>query len=90
MPINRIIIMRQPQGGLAGVHPEIVCFSGGPVYEPCDSGRDSWKGIDHDAKGFLWACTKSGHAVVDPRQTAEIVGKSSMRQGTIFSWMLNV
>ena len=129
MPIDRIVIMRQPQGGLPGVDPEAFLLIRVPVYGPCDSGRGFWKKVDHDATevgllssrifpafyfhikngvvdvvltthvdDFLWACTESGHAVVDRLLTRFEVGRkeegrlrfvvsSSMRRGTTFSWM---
>ena len=50
MPIDRIVIMRQPQGGLPGVDPDAFLLIRVPVYGPCDSGRGFWKKVDHDAK----------------------------------------
>ena len=51
MPFSRIVIMRQPQGGLPGVDPEAFLLIRVPVYGLCDSGRGFWKKVDHDAKG---------------------------------------
>ena len=58
MPIGRIVIVRQPQGGLPGVDPEAFLLIRVPVYGLCDSGRDFWKKVDHDAKevGLLSSC----------------------------------
>ena len=103
MPIDRIVIMRQPQGGLPGVDPEAFLLIRVPVYGLCDSGIGFWKKVDHDAKevgllssrifpfhiengavdvvltthvgDFLWACTESGHAVVDRLLTRFEVGR---------------
>ena len=50
MPIDRIVIMRQPQGGLPGVDPDAILLIRVPVYGLCDSGRGFWKKVDHDAK----------------------------------------
>ena len=50
MPIDRIVILRQPQGGLPGVDPEAFLLMRVPVYGLCDSGRGFWKKVDHDAK----------------------------------------
>ena len=50
MPIDRIVIMRQPHGGLPGVHPDAFLLTRVPVYGLCDSGRGFWKKVDHDAK----------------------------------------
>ena len=106
MPIDRIVIMRQPQGGLPGVDPDAFLLIRVPVYGLCDSGRGFLKKVDHDAKevgllssrifpafyfhiengavdvvltthvnDFLWACTESGHAVVDRLVTRFEVGR---------------
>ena len=106
MPIDRIVIMRQPQGGLPGVDPDAFLLIRVPVYGLCDSGRGFWKKVDHDAKAvgllssrifpafyyhiengvvdvvltthvddFLWACTESGHAIVDRLLTKFEVGR---------------
>ena len=106
MPIDRIVIMRQPHGGLPGVDPDAFLLIRVPVYGLCDSGRGFWKKVDHNAKkvglsssrifpafyfhiengavdvvltthvdDFLWACTKSGHAVVDRLLTRFEVGR---------------
>ena len=106
MPIDRIVIMRQPQGGLPGVDPDAFLLIRVPVYGLCDSGRGFWKKVDHDAKevgllgsrifpafyfhiengvvdvvltthvdDFLWACTESGHAIVDRLLTRFEVGR---------------
>ena len=106
MPIDRIVIVRQPQGGLPGVDREAFLPVRVPVYGLCDSGRGFWKKVDHDAKevgllssrifpafyfhievgavdvvlttridDFLWACTESGHAVVDRLLTRFEVGR---------------
>ena len=106
MPIDRIVIMRQPQGGLPGVDPDAFLLIRVPVYGRCDSGRGFWKKVDHDAKevgllssrifpafyfhiengvvdvvltthvdDFLWACTESGHAIVDRLLTRFGVGR---------------
>ena len=50
MPIDRVVILRQPQGGLTGVDPEAFLQIRVPVYGFCDSGRGFWKKVDHDAK----------------------------------------
>ena len=43
MPIDRIVIMRQPQVGLRGIDPEAFLLIRVPVYGLCDSGRGFWK-----------------------------------------------
>ena len=106
MPIDRTVIMRQPQGGLPGVDPDAFLLIRVPVYGLCDSGRGFWKKVDHDAKAvgllssrifpafyyhvengvvdvvltthvddFLWACTETGHAVVNRLLTKFEVGR---------------
>ena len=50
MPIDRIVILRQPQGGLPVVNPEAFLLIRVPVYGLCDSGRGFWKKVDHDAQ----------------------------------------
>ena len=50
LPIDRIVIMRQPAGGLPGVDPEAYLLVRVPVYGLCDSGRGFWKKVDKDAK----------------------------------------
>ena len=50
MPIDCIVIMRQPQGGLLGVDAEAFLLIRVPVYGLCGSGRGFWKKVDHDAK----------------------------------------
>ena len=107
MPIDRIVTMRQPQGGLLGVDPHAFLLIRVPVYGLCDSSRGFWKKVDHDSKevgplssrifpafyfhiknaavdvvltthvdDFLWACTESGHAVVDRLLTRFEVGRN--------------
>ena len=51
MPIDRIVIMRQPQGGLPGVDPEAFLLIRIPVYGLCDSGRGFWKKVDQRQRG---------------------------------------
>ena len=106
LPIDRIVMMRQPQGGLPGVDPEAFLLIRVPVHGLCDSSRGFRKKVDHDAKevglfssrifpafyfhiengavdvvltthvdDFLWACTESGHAVVDHLLTRFEVGR---------------
>ena len=50
MPIDRIVIMREPQGELRAIDPEAFLLIRVPVYGLCDSGRGFWKTVDHDAK----------------------------------------
>ena len=50
LPIDRIVIMRQPSGGLPGVDPEAMLLVRVPVYGLSDLGRGFWKRVDRDAK----------------------------------------
>ncbi|CAE7253985.1 RE2 [Symbiodinium natans] len=50
LPIDRIVLMRQPRGGLPGVDPEAMLLVRVPVYGLQDSGRGFWKRVDKDAK----------------------------------------
>ena len=50
MPIDRIVIMHQLQGGLPGADSDAFLLIRVPVYGLCDSGRGFWKKVDHDAK----------------------------------------
>ena len=47
MPIDPVVITRQPQGGLPGVDPEAFLLIRVPVYVLCDTGRGFWKEVDH-------------------------------------------
>ena len=49
LPIGRIVIMRQPSGGLPGVDPEAYLLIRVPVYGLCDSGGGFWKKVNNDA-----------------------------------------
>ena len=49
-PLDRIVLMAQPRGGLPGVNPEALLLIRVPVYGLTDSGRGFWKRLDGDAK----------------------------------------
>ncbi|CAE7470541.1 GIP [Symbiodinium pilosum] len=49
LPIDRIVVTRQPSGGLPGVDPEAHLLIRVPVYGLCDSGHGFWKKVNHDA-----------------------------------------
>ena len=69
MPIDRLAIMRQAQGGLPGVDPDAFLIRV-PVYRLCDSGRGFWKKIDHDAKEVgLLSSRRVGKADVSSGKT---------------------
>ena len=47
--IDRVVLMRQPSGGLPGVDPEAMLLISTPVYGLCDSGRGFWRKVDREA-----------------------------------------
>ena len=49
-PLDRVLIMRQPRGGLPGVAPEVFFLVRVPVYGLTDSGRGFWLQLDGDAR----------------------------------------
>ena len=50
LSIDRIVLMRQPSGGLPKVDPDTYLLIRVPVYGLVDSGRGFWKKVDHNAK----------------------------------------
>ena len=50
LPIDRIVLMRQPSGGLPKVDPDTYLLIRVPVYGLVDSGRGFWKKVYHNAK----------------------------------------
>ena len=49
-PLDRVLIMRQPRGGLPGVDPYVFFLVRVPVYGLTDSGRGFWLRLDGDAR----------------------------------------
>ena len=49
-PLDRVLLMRQPRGGLPGVSPHPLLLVRLPIYGLCDSGRGFWLRLDADAK----------------------------------------
>ena len=49
-PLDRVLMMRQPRGGLPGVEEGIVYLVRVPIYGLTDSGRGFWLRLDGDAK----------------------------------------
>ena len=49
-PIDRVVLMRQPSGGLPGLEPDAMLIIRVPVYGLCDSGRGFWKKVDKEAR----------------------------------------
>ena len=49
-PLDRVLIMRQPRGGLPGVDPEVFFLVRVSVYGLTDSGRGFWLRLDGDAR----------------------------------------
>ena len=49
-PLDRVVLMSQPRGGLPGVDPEALLLIRVPIYGLTDSGRGFWVRLDGDAK----------------------------------------
>ena len=49
-PLDRVLLMRQPRGGIPGVDEGIVYLVRVPIYGLTDSGRGFWLRLDGDAK----------------------------------------
>ena len=49
-PLDRVLLMRQPRGGLPGVEPNVLFLVRVPVYGITDSGRGFWLRLDADAR----------------------------------------
>ena len=49
-PIDRVVLMRQPSGGLPGIDLEAMLLIRVPVYGLCDSGRGFWRKVDREAR----------------------------------------
>ena len=47
-PLDRVLLMKQPRGGLPGFPPEAMLLVRVPVYGLCDSGRGFWLRLDDD------------------------------------------
>ena len=50
MPLDRLLLMRQPRGGLPGVPEDVIFAVRVPVYGLTDSGRGFWLRLDQDAR----------------------------------------
>ena len=49
-PLDRVVLMSQPRGGLPGVGPAALLLIRVPIYGLTDSGRGFWVRLDGDAK----------------------------------------
>ena len=49
-PLDRVLLMRQPRGGIPGVDDGVVYLVRVPIYGLTDSGRGFWLRLDGDAK----------------------------------------
>jgi len=49
-PLDRVLLMRQPRGGIPGVDAGVVYLVRVPIYGFTDSGRGFWLRLDGDAK----------------------------------------
>ena len=50
LPLDRVLLMRQPKGGLHNVDPEALLLVRVPIYGLSDSGRGFWLRLDREAK----------------------------------------
>ena len=49
-PLDRVLLMRQPRGGLPGVPSDAILLVRLPIYGLCDSGRGFWLRLDSEAR----------------------------------------
>ena len=49
-PLDRVLLMRQPRGGLPGVSSDAILLVRLPIYGLCDSGRGFWLRLDSEAR----------------------------------------
>ena len=49
-PLDRVLLMRQPRGGLPGVPDDALLLVRLPIYGLCDSGRGFWLRLDSEAR----------------------------------------
>jgi len=49
-PLDRVLLMRQPRGGIPGIEDGVVSLVRVPIYGLTDSGCGFWLRLDGDAK----------------------------------------
>ena len=49
-PLDRVLLMRQPRGGLPGVPSDALLLVRLPIFGLCDSGRGFWLRLDSEAR----------------------------------------
>ena len=76
MPLDRVLLMRLPRGGLPGVDPEALLLVRVPISGPSDSGRGFWLRLDKEAKEVGFKAPNifpSFYYFPDPDETGECV-----------------
>ena len=76
LPLDRVLLMRQPRGGLHNVDPEALLLVRVPIYGLSDSGRGFWLRLDKEAKeaGFKASSIfPSFYFFPDPDEAGECV-----------------
>ena len=72
-PIDRVVLMRQPTGGLPGVDPEATLPIRVPVYGLCDSGRGFWRKVDREARSVGFQVSRIFPAFYVYREKEKVV-----------------
>eukprot|EP00439_Symbiodinium_sp_Y106_P072081 s1917_g13.t1 len=72
-PIDRVVLMRQPTGGLPGVDPEAILLIRVPVYGLCDSGRGFWRKVDREARSVGFQVSRIFPAFYFYREKGKVV-----------------
>ena len=72
-PIDRVVLMRQPSGGLPGIDPEATLLIRVPVYGLCDSGRGFWRKVDREARGVGFQVSRIFPAFYFYREGGKVV-----------------
>ena len=76
MPLDRVLLMRLPRGGLPGVDPEALLLVRVPIYGLSDSGRGFWLRLGKEAKEVGFKASNvfpSFYYFPDPDETGECV-----------------
>ncbi len=76
MPLDRVLLMRLPRGGLPGVDPEALLLVRVPIYGLSDSGSGFWLRLDKEAQEVGFKASNvfpSFYYFPDPDETVECV-----------------
>ena len=74
LPLDRVLLMRQPKGGLHNVDPEALLLVRVPIYGLSDSGRGFWLRLDREAKAVGFKASNifpSFYFFPDPKEAGE-------------------